>query len=165
MKGSASIAQIGEAAAMRSWVDEKTFRELSKIVHSADKNPYDRTGPNKYADNKLVYDEKAQAVINSVVQEYRQNKRNYYENEIDNAREANLKLRAELDMPPLPPTRPVQSRLTATAAAFVPKSRIESSNIVPSNTDIKPSWPVVRKLTPPPPPTTGIPSTWWVGTK
>lgn len=62
--GGASPTQKGEAAGLRTYVDKKTSKELSDIVHSGDRNPH-KHGYNKYADPTNSYDEEAQTVIDA----------------------------------------------------------------------------------------------------
>ena len=59
----ASPEQVGEAAMIRSYVDDPKIRyELNQIVHHADKNPH-KYGDNSYAEKKGYYDEAAEEVI------------------------------------------------------------------------------------------------------
>ena len=60
--GGASVEQIGRAAAMRTDVDKKTSRELSKIVHSGDRTPH-KMGDNEFADRNNRFSHAAEDVI------------------------------------------------------------------------------------------------------
>ena len=60
--GGASVEQIGRAAAMRTDVDKKTSRELSKIVHSGDRTPH-KMGNNEFADRNNSFSHAAEYVI------------------------------------------------------------------------------------------------------
>jgi hypothetical protein len=78
MRGGASVEQIGRAAAMRSYMlDSDLYTQLSKVVHSGDKNPHnfmDRYIFNPYADSTLSHDRKVELLLNDVRDRYNQNK-------------------------------------------------------------------------------------------
>ena len=64
IKGGATAQQKGESAQMRTHItdDEQLFKDLSFIVHSADRNPNSH-GHNRFADPTNSYDDSASEVI------------------------------------------------------------------------------------------------------
>lgn len=78
MRGGASIEQIGKAASMRSYMlDSDLYTQLSKVVHSSDKNPHhfmDRYIFNPYADGTLSHDRKVELLLNDLRNRYNENK-------------------------------------------------------------------------------------------
>ena len=78
-KGGASIEQLGRAAAMRTWINNtKLYKDLSKIVHSSDLDPYFFSS-NKFADQHLRHDSNVEKLLNQIQGKFDKNKQNYFE--------------------------------------------------------------------------------------